>query len=257
MLQNDMYKVYQTALNLERTIIDDAEKKAEKLISEAQAAEKEAISSAAESARLDAEQYEHRQRAKILAEYSNMVTEHTANCRTQLLKKREEIQNAVFDRLRKKIIEFTASDEYAEFLKRTLLSLENGELSGKSDGIEIIISKNPADKTAALGSFSPRVLTLDMLVVMRVFALDEKQLAYASAVNDFLSHNKCRSTAADLTYHQHFAGFPLYAHHLLTLTHIQRHRLFTQYMLAGTQKRRGHFKMKLIGGYNNNRIDII
>lgn len=154
MLQNDMYKVYQTALNLERTVIDDAEKKAEKLISEAQAAEKEAISAAAESARLDAEQYEHRQRAKILAEYSNMVTEHTANCRTQLLKKREEIQNAVFDRLRKKIIEFTASDEYAEFLKRTLLSLKNGELSGKSDGIEIIISKNPADKTAALEIFS-------------------------------------------------------------------------------------------------------
>ena len=83
-----------------------------------------------------------------------MVTEHTANCRTQLLKKREEIQNAVFDRLRKKIIEFTASDEYAEFLKRTLLSLKNGELSGKSDGIEIIISKNPADKTAALEIFS-------------------------------------------------------------------------------------------------------
>ena len=43
MLQNDMNKAYQTALNLERTVIDDAEKKAERIILKAQEEEKEAI----------------------------------------------------------------------------------------------------------------------------------------------------------------------------------------------------------------------
>lgn len=160
MLQNDMNKAYQTALNLERTVIDDAEKKAERIILKAQEEEHEAISAATENARHDAEQYEQRQCAEILAKYSNMVTEHTANCRTQLLKKRTKIQEAVFGRLRERILEFTASDEYAEFLKSTLVSLKDKELSDKSGRLEIIASKNPADKTAALEIFPDAEITI-------------------------------------------------------------------------------------------------
>ena len=160
MLQNDMNKAYQTALNLERTVIDDAEKKAESIIFKAHEEEKEAISAATENAKHDAEQYEQRQRAEILAKYSNMVTEYTANCRTQLLKKRTEIQEAVFGRLRERIVEFTASDEYAEFLKSTLVSLKDKELSDKSGRLEIIASKNPADKTTALEIFPDAEITI-------------------------------------------------------------------------------------------------
>ena len=146
MLQNDMNKAYQTALNLERTVIEDAKKKADKIVSEARLAEKEAISAATEQARKSSEQYEQSERTQISAKYSNMITEHTAMCRTQLIKKRGEIQNAVFDKLKDRLREFTQSDGYGDFAACRLSKLKD---IGLSDDIEIFVSAVPADAKAA------------------------------------------------------------------------------------------------------------
>lgn len=172
MLHNDMNKAYATALNLERTVIRDAEKKAEEIIKNAKAAEKEAIDAATEKAKLDAMQFEQRRKSEILAKYTNTVTEHTAVCRTELIKKRGEIQNAVFDSLREKIIAFTQSDKYEEFSKNTLSELKRRRLS---DNIEISVSKLPADKAAAKECFPKASVTVSDDIILGGFIVSDRE----------------------------------------------------------------------------------
>ncbi len=172
MLQNDINKAYQTALNLERTVIEDAKKKAEKIISEAKLAEKTAISEIQDKARRESDQFEQTGCAAIRAKYSNILTEHISNCRTQLIKKRNQIQNAVFEKLEQKLRDFTASDDYADFAKSSLLRLKNKQLS---DSIKILVSAVAADEIAARSCFPNAEITVSNSIVLGGFIVQDME----------------------------------------------------------------------------------
>lgn len=177
MLQNDINKAYKTALNLERTVIDDAKRKAEKIVTEARLAEKKAVAAATADARLHTEQYEQHERAAISAKYSNILTEHTSHCKTELIKKRTEIQNTVFEKLENKIREFTKSDDYEDFAANSLSKLKDCGLSGN---IDISVSAVPADKKAAKKIFPDSNITVSDSIKLGGFIVrdNEKEVMY-------------------------------------------------------------------------------
>lgn len=170
MLQSDMNKAYQTALNLERTVIEDAKKQAEKIITEAKLAEKNAISKAEDNAKHEADQFEQASCAAIRSKYSNLLTEHISSCRTRLIKERGRIQDSVFEKLKQKLSGFTKSQEYVGFAQNSLLNLKN---KGLSDNLEILVSSVPADKAAALSCFPGAQVTVSDKITIGGFIVHD------------------------------------------------------------------------------------
>lgn len=106
-----------------------------------------------------------REAARIRAEAGREVSRHLMDVKRQVYLRRKEIGEEVFDRVRERIAEFTASAQYPEYLKK-LLSSAMEQLPGadcvslrlrKEDlplGEELARSIAPVEVSCKEGSFS-------------------------------------------------------------------------------------------------------
>ncbi len=143
-------KSYDRVLSLERIVIEDAKKTAEKMVSNAKAEEKKALADARAAARAKADKYERRRRAEIDAKYSDILNEYRAACRVELIKKRDDIQKNVFEKLERMLRGFISSDEYEKYIGD---KLEKFDKSALSDDILVIVSDNDTDFKAVAAAF--------------------------------------------------------------------------------------------------------
>lgn len=119
----DLDKTYNTALYLERIVLDDAEKRARRIIAEAKTAEKNAQRDAKRRAREAASQYESEGRAAINARIRNEIAEYEAECRRRLIEARAKIRSEVEKRLCERLAAFSQTEEYGKLLEERLREL--------------------------------------------------------------------------------------------------------------------------------------
>ncbi len=147
----DKNNISKVATNLEKTVLRDAEMQAAQIIKQAKANEKAAIDKAEREAKILAAQYLTNHKAQISAEYSNLVTEREADCKTKLIRKRMEIESKIYDALFNRVSNFAKSEDYVHFMEVNITKIDKDSLS---ECVTVYISKNNIDQEIAKKHFS-------------------------------------------------------------------------------------------------------
>ena len=94
-----------------------------------------------------------------------------------------------------------------------------------------------------------------MRIIVCILGFHEEQFADLTALDQVLCRDKARRIAADLA--NHHLGFCLCrcVDHCLAIVECQRHRLFTQDVLASLQCRDRDLTVRLVGRDDNDCID--
>ncbi len=150
MLQNDFNKSYKMVQNLESAVLKDAKAQAKRIVEDARAREKQVLSTAKYEAEKSAAQYELEQKALITDSFSHQLTDAAATTRIELIKKRTEIQSAVFEKLFLRLCDFAKSDNYSQFINKRVCALDKSQFS---DSITVFTSANNADSECAKSHF--------------------------------------------------------------------------------------------------------
>ncbi len=103
-----------------KAIFDDADKKIKSNISEAEYKKDAIIKNATEETALKSKEKIERNIKKINSKYKNLISLAVLNSKKELLLKRKELTDGLFQKIEKMLVEFTKSDEYIEFLLKNI-----------------------------------------------------------------------------------------------------------------------------------------
>ncbi len=103
-----------------KAIFDDADKKIKSNIFEAEYKKDAIIKNATEETALKSKEKIERNIKKINSKYKNLISLAVLNSKKELLLKRKELTDGLFQKIEKMLVEFTKSDEYIEFLLKNI-----------------------------------------------------------------------------------------------------------------------------------------
>ncbi len=124
-----------------KTVNDNANKKCTDLNNKAQNTYNKSVSIYQKKSSKDMKKRLSAEKVRIDSGVNNQITTYEAQKQTSLLKIKNDYIDKVFDELDSKITEFTNSDSYLEFLKKSALSLkeavgENGKYYLRADDLK-------------------------------------------------------------------------------------------------------------------------
>ncbi|MDP4118033.1 MAG: V-type ATP synthase subunit E [Bacillota bacterium] len=141
--------------SFEKTIMEDAEKQSNEILAEFEAKKKQIASEMENKARREAEEKLKAETEKLERKANEEISGILAVGKRELLVKRQEIMDAVFEKIENKINEYRKTDEYFQYLKG---KIHDGIESVGQGDIVVYLDKSDAGlKDAVEKEFSVKV----------------------------------------------------------------------------------------------------
>ncbi len=180
---------------LGRNMLEEAQQQAEKIISDAEKASERLIAEAKEKYRQDEETQVAQDKHETDVTYSKEISKKDYTVHKTVLSYRNEKVNEIFDKVYKKIDEFTTANEYVIYLKK-LIEKANNEKNFYDDCIvyyskkdeelinSIVQIKTMCDKNIRLGGISVFYPKENMFID---YSLDT---AFENQRKEFVNHSE-------------------------------------------------------------------
>ena len=117
-MQQQMEKL----LHFTDAVMKNAVRESDELRKQLEETRTQALERARDAAKVAARAYYDKEAARIRAEAGREISKHLMESKREIYLRRKEIGQEVFDKVRERIAQYTASPEYPEHLKELLLS---------------------------------------------------------------------------------------------------------------------------------------
>ncbi|OQB13890.1 MAG: V-type ATP synthase subunit E [Firmicutes bacterium ADurb.Bin193] len=132
-------------LNFENMVIKDAREKRDAVLKEIAQTKSEMLARIKDEIDKSAQARLRRATAKIVKEKNERIIQKQLSCKQEILNERQRLIDALFDNVKKRLSDFTASDSYGDYLIKTV-SASKKKLEGA--GAVVILKRD--EKHAAL-----------------------------------------------------------------------------------------------------------
>lgn len=114
----------------EKAIFDEVDEKTSAILSEVEAHQKEVLEKAEEEAKAEAEKQAKQELEEIEAQYAQTITKEKLNAKQEVLLKRKELIEGLFDKAAAALKAFSESGDYEKYLAAVLqkADLSNGKV---------------------------------------------------------------------------------------------------------------------------------
>ena len=117
----------------EQEIANEAKKESEAIMKEVEQIRQDALQKIRNSAAADAKAKMNREINDIILENQKEISRMQRKINQDLIKKRQELQNQIFDICRKKLIEFVQGNDYLAFIEKEIANLPKEIYDGKTE----------------------------------------------------------------------------------------------------------------------------